>query len=1050
MTCLLDGLDGLDSRSTIFPVLLLLAFAFSFSLPVPAQDDEDKDETPKSQAAFPWRNIGPANMMGRIAAIDGLDSDYRTVLIGTASGGVWKSTSGGIAWDSIFDSYGSQSIGDVAFFQGDPDTIWVGTGEATNRNSVGWGDGIYKSTDGGDTFTHMGLKETRQISEIAPHPTDPNIVYVAAVGSLFGPSGERGLYKTTDGGETWTLLSNGLPQNGQVGATVVVLHPENPDLVTVGLYERHRSAFNMNSGGPNGGIFRSSDGGASFRQITEGLPDGDTGQIDLDYYLSDPSIMMAYVEASDELPDDLSVPGPGVYRSEDGGESWTYQLRHNSRPYYHGRIRINPKNDKKIYVIARDFFHSTDGGETYERGRPWKGGGGDDHDFWVAPYDENIFYMATDQGAHLSVDGGETVLSFNNMAIGQFYAIGVDMREPFWVYGGLQDNGGWGIPSNSRDRAGILTDHAIEANGGDGFHMQIDPTDWRTLYTTAHVGFFGRMNMETRKHTFITPTPQTIVNFEDYYEPDFDESPTNYSINGEERWIWRDIENRTINGANLPPQFRFNWNSPLVMSPNNPDTIYVGGSFLFKSVDKGESWRIVSPDLTRNDPATRNTSNSGGLTKDATGAENHNTIYTIDESAIDPDIVWTGSDDGLVQLTRNAGSSWTNVTGNIDGLPDGAWISRVEASKHDAATAYVTADRHWWDDYKPYVFRTRDFGESWELIVNGIPESTPGNSVYTIVEDHKNPELLFIGTEFGVFHSRDAGDSWAPFMDRLPPVAVHDLVIHPRDNALVAGTHGRSIWIVDDLTPLQQRDASWTGERLHVFEPPLATQWLDLSASRQQPHLIFKGENPVQGAGISYYLARKPRRMVKVTIEDLATGQVAGWEEEAREGMNRTYWDFEFPPSKVQQDTHRDGLNAMADVIRDAIEAASGQRDLDLLEHMQKDLLATQRYPQLYKDEQYPNLTDAKQLLLDHLRLVRAGIKDAETVRDFFDAREQLIAYSGIVGDQAYFGFYGSELRTSMAAPGRYRVTVKAGSREQSQILRVRADPTASPHREAP
>ncbi|MEM1188296.1 MAG: hypothetical protein AAGI72_07205 [Pseudomonadota bacterium] len=1021
-------------------LLALAGLALSLAHPSPAQDGND-DDARKSHAAFKWRNIGPANMMGRIAAIDALDADFRTVLIGTASGGVFKSTSGGISWQSIFDDYGSLSIGDVAFFQGDPDIIWVGTGEATNRNSVGWGDGIYKSVDGGESFQHMGLKESWQISEIATHPSNPDVVYVAAVGSLFGPSGERGLFKTSDGGESWQLLSNGLPLEGRVGATVVVLHPEDPDIVTVGLYERRRSAFHMQSGGPNGGVFRSTDGGESFRKITRGLPTGDTGQIDLDYFHGDPNIMMAYVEASDELPDDLSVPGPGVYRSEDGGESWTYQLRHNSRPYYHGRIRINPKNDQKIYVIARDFFHSTDGGKTYERGRPWKGGGGDDHDLWIAPDDEGVFYMATDQGAHLSIDGGETVLSFNNMAIGQFYAIGVDMREPFWVYGGLQDNGGWGIPSNSRDRMGILTDHAIEANGGDGFHMQVDPTDWRTMYTTAHVGFFGRMNMETHQHTFITPTPQTIVNFDEHYDPDFDESPLNYSINPEERWIWRDIENRSINGAALPPQFRFNWNSPLVMSPNNPDTIYVGGSYLFKSVDQGESWRIVSPDLTKNDPATRNSSNSGGLTKDATGAENHNTIYTIDESSLDPDVVWTGSDDGLVQLTRNGGTTWNDVTPNIRDLPDGSWITRVEASKHDPGTAYVTADRHFWDDYRPYVFRTRNFGESWELIVNGISADTPGNSVHTIVEDHRNPLLLFVGTEFGVFHSRDGGESWSSFMEGLPPVAVHDLVIHPRDNALVAGTHGRSIWIVDDLSPLQQWSESVIDKRLQLFQPPLATQWLDLSASRQQPHLIFKGENPMEGAAISYHLGRRPGRAVEIIVEDLATGRRASWEEEAREGMNRTYWDFRFPPTDAELAAHRDQLDGMAREIRDAINAASDERELELLGHMQKDLLATQRYPQLYEDESYRNRDDAKRLLLDHLALVKERIADAQSVRDFYRAREQLLAYSGIVGDRAYFGFYAGELRAATAEPGTYRVTVEANGREASALLTVRADP---------
>lgn len=1022
-------------------LILILAVAFP-ALPSMAQRGNDADEPRKSAAAFEWRNIGPSNMMGRIAAIDGLNTDYRTVLVGSSSGGVYLSTNAGVTWDSIFDEYGSQSIGDVAFFQGDPDTIWVGTGEATNRNSVGWGDGIYKSTDGGKTFTHMGLRETRQISEIQPHPTDPNIVYAAALGSLFGPSGERGLYKTTDGGETWELLKNGLPMDGTIGATVVVLHPENPDIVMVGLYERHRSAYHMESGGSNGGIFKSEDGGKSFRKITEGLPTGDTGQIDLHYFLGNPDIMVGYVEASDELPDDLSIPGPGAYRSVDGGESWTYQLRHNSRPYYHGRIRINPVNPDKVYVVARDFFHSTDGGKSFTRGQPWgPTGGGDDHDLWLAPGFEDIHYMATDQGAYLSVDGGKASVAFDNMALGQYYGIGVDWREPFWVYGGLQDNGAWGTPSNSRDRMGVLTDHSINIQGADGFHNVVDPTDWRTVYTTAHVGFFGRRNMETREGVYITPTPETTLNFGDYYDADYGESPVNYSINPEERWLRWPIRNRTINGANLPPQFRFNWNSPLILSPSNPHTVYVAGNHVFKSVDRGDTWRIISPDLTKNDPETRNSTNSGGLTKDATGAENHNTIYTVDESAIDPAIVWAGSDDGLVHVTRDGGASWTNVTANINGLPDGSWISRVEASQHDAATAYVTADRHWWDDYKPYVFRTRDFGATWEMIVNGIPAETPGNSVYTIVEDHKNPNLLFIGTEFGAFYSQDAGDSWSKFMENLPPVAVHDLVLHPRDNALVAGTHGRSIWIVDDLTPLQQWDTEMTGERLHLFKPPVATQWLDLSAGRQQPYMKFKGQNPKPGATIAYHLGREPRSEVEITITDLTNGRTESWEEEGREGMNRTWWDFMFSPEADAVREHLAGFGRMADEIEAAIEAASGDNDMAILGHMRKDLLATQRYPQLYKDKDYGNRDDVKALLVTHLDFIREKIGEAETVRDFYNIREQLLAYSGIVGDSAYTGFYGVELRKTKAAPGAYRITVKANGREQSQTLHVRADP---------
>lgn len=380
----------------------------------------------------------------------------------------------------------------------------------------------------------------------------------------------------------------------------------------------------------------------------------------------------------------------------------------------------------------------------------------------------------------------------------------MDQRDPYWVYGGLQDNGGWAIPSNSRDPAGILTDHATVINGGDGFHMQVDPTDWRIVYTTTHVGYFGRLNRETGEHWFITPRPHTIVNFDVAYDPDFDETPIDYTINPGDYWTWGDPPDPSINGSALPPPFRYNWNSPLVLSPSNPRTIYVGGNYLFKSVNQGASWRIISPDLTKNDPATRNSTNSGGLTKDVIGAENHHTIYTIDESPLNPAVIWAGTDDGNVQVTRDGGATWTNVSAAIPGMPDGIWVSRVEASTFDAATAYVTLDGHWIGDTNPYVYKTTDFGATWTDLAGTIPRATPGNSVYTIVEDRVNPNLLFVGTEFGCFVSMDGGANWHKFMNDLPPVAVHDLVLHPRAGGLVAGTHGRSIWIADDLAPLQQ------------------------------------------------------------------------------------------------------------------------------------------------------------------------------------------------------------------------------------------------------
>lgn len=1011
----------------------VLALTVSMQAPLAAQSAADV-----MNDQFPWRNIGPAAMMGRVSSVDALDADYRTVLIGSASGGVFKSTNAGVTWTPIFESYGSQSIGDVEFFQGNPDIIWVGTGEATNRNSVGWGDGIYRSTDGGKTFANMGLENTHQISEILTHPTDPDIVYVAAIGHLWGYSGDRGLFKTTDGGETWRKLTSGLPDDGRTGATVVTMHPDDPDVLFVGMYERRRYPYHMQSGGPNGGIFRSTDAGETWHKLTNGLPAGETGQIDIDIYRKDPNLVWAYVEASDELPDDLSVPGPGVYRSLDGGETWTYLLRHNSRPYYHGRIRVNPANSDLVYIVSREFYHSTDGGETWESGRPWRGGGGDDHDMWINPLDENVFYNATDQGAYLSLDGGRSLLSFNNMAIGQYYAIGVDMRDPYWVYGGLQDNGGWGIPSNSRDFQGILNDHAMVTNGGDGFHMQVDPTDWRVLYTTAHVGYFGRHNMETYEHVFITPTPATTANFYDYYDPDFGESQTNYSINPEERWLWSDIPSRTINGSILPPQFRWNWNSPLVMSPTDPNTVYVGSSYLFKSEDGGETWRIISPDLTKNDPRTRNSTNSGGLTKDATGAENHNTIYTIDQSPLDENVIWVGTDDGNVQLTLDGGASWTEVGRNIEGVPRERWVSRVEASNFDEATAYVTFDRHWWDDTAPYVFKTTDYGTTWHDITGDIPRENPGNTIHTIVEDLRNPDLLFVGTEFGVFVTLDGGTSWARFMQNLPPVAVRDLVIHPRDHDLVAGTHGRSIWIADDITPLEQLTGEVQNASVHVFRNRVATKWLNISKGRIQNHFKFRGENPPRGAAINFYLRETPQDSVSVTIRDPASGRTRTLRTESRAGVNRVRWDFRFPPTEGELEDHRAFLAGVAAVIGERLEQ---QQDVSYLEQMRKDLLARQRYPSMFADREYPNTRDARQLLLDHLGHIRERLDSAQSVRDMFQVREQLLAYSQVAGDEAFFGFYGRELTPIVAGAGTYEVTVTVNGRDYPGTISVREDP---------
>ncbi|MDA7949894.1 MAG: hypothetical protein MPJ24_00260 [Pirellulaceae bacterium] len=899
-------------------------------------ETQDRPTNHQLFQSFRYRNVGPNNMMGRIAAIDALNTDYRTVLIGSASGGVFKSTNAGLTWEAIFDDYGSGSIGDVAFFQKNPNIIWVGTGESANRNSSGWGDGIYKSTDGGRSFKNMGLKETHHIAELAVHPTDPNIVYAAAVGHLWGYSGTRGLYKTSDGGKTWDKLSGGLPTDPKTGCTEIIMDPSDPEVLYAGFYHRLRGPATMHSGGREGGIYKSTDSGKSWKKLTEGLPTGETGMIDISICRKFPQIVVAAVEASDQLPRDKSVPNSGVYRSDDGGNTWKYLYYNATRPFYHGQVEIDPNDPDRIYYVSRSFAHTRDGGKTWRGRKPWRSTGGDDHDLWICPYDSKINYTATDQGAYLTVDD-RTSLALNNMAIGQYYAIGVDQRDPYYIIGGLQDNGLWIGPSNSRERRGILTMHNKYLGNGDGFHSQIDPTDWRIAYIVNHVGFAARKNLETEEFAFITPTPETITNYLDYYDPNFDQEPIVYTIAPGEHWFFGADAQR----PKLPVQFRFNWSSPLVMSPTDPKTLYFGSNYLFKSTDRGDTWEIISDDLTTNDVDLRNPNGEGGLTISNTGGENHCTIMTISQSPFDDQVVWVGTDDGNVQVTQNGGKTWSNVRLNIQGIPKKIWVSRVAASHHEKGTAYVTLDNHRHDDMKPYVYKTTDFGKSWTNISSNLPEN---GSVYVIQEDAKNPNFLLVGTEFAMFASIDGGKSWERFMNGMPTVAMYDALIHPRDSDLVVGTHGRSIWIADDLTPLQQLTDEVLAKKSHLFESRRATKWISIDLGRKQSNFDFRGQNPPSGALIHYYLQERAGR-VDLQIEDLSGNLVTTIRRPATgAGIQRATWNMSFRPTAEQEaalkSDLREGVEYLKTVIpedkervlsrlEERLESSSGMRGLN-------------------------------------------------------------------------------------------------------------------------
>jgi photosystem II stability/assembly factor-like uncharacterized protein len=876
------------------PVAVLLISSFLAAPAVAAQEVSQEALFKDLQ----WRNIGPANMAGRVTDIEAVESNFAHVLVGAASGGVWKSTNAGTTWEAIFTEYGTANIGDIAVFQPDPSIIWIGTGESCTRNSVGWGDGVYKSTDGGETFVNVGLQDTHHIGEVLTHPSDPNTVYVAAQGHLWGHTGERGLFKTTDGGQTWSKLTNGLPDDGRTGATDVKMDPRDPNVLYVAFWERLRRPYRFDSGGPNGGIFKSTDGGETWTKLTNGLPEGETGKIGIAIYRGDPRVVMAIVEhgfqpqrrvdgALNPDYDDMSKLGTGIYRSEDGGESWQYVNRYNNRPFYYSHIYINPQDDQNVYILAGSANVSEDGGKTFSR--TMQGISGDFHALWIDPNRPDVFYVGNDKGSYITFDHGITFNMFDNMDIGQFYAVTADNRDPYYVYGGLQDNGNWGGTSNSRDWNGILNDHWFKFHSGDGFHTTADPNDWRTVYTESQGGNIRRFDAVFRQDgKSITPNPSNILNLPEYapQHPD-------------------------TGSRLLRDYFRFNWSSPLRLSPHNSNTLLFGGNHLFQSTDRGDTWRIISPDLSTNDPVLTDPE-SGGLTRDVTSAETHATIITIAESPLVPGLIWVGTDDGNVQLTRDGGKTWVDVRRNLPEVPARLWVSRVEASHFDAGTAYVAFDGHRSDDFRPWVYRTTDYGSNWTSISSNLPGNQP---VYVLREDLRNPKLLFVGTEFAMYASVNGGRRWDRLMNGLPTVAVHDVIIHPRDGDLIAATHGRSVWILDDVTPLQQLTDDVLAADVHLFRNRVATQWKGISRGATRGHKLFMGRNPPtieqvppgnspreleNSATIDFHLKSPPADKVSLRISDMTGEHVFKTELTGESGINRYFWNMRFDPTEEQ------------------------------------------------------------------------------------------------------------------------------------------------------
>jgi photosystem II stability/assembly factor-like uncharacterized protein len=848
---------------------------------------QQKAADPDYEATFKplrFREIGPATMGGRIDDFAVVESNPDIIYVATASGGVFKSVNGGTTWEPIFDNEAVSTIGDITLAPSDPSIVWVGTGEANNRQSSSWGNGVYRSTDAGRTWTHMGLADTHHIARIVIHPTDPNTLYVAAVGRLWGPSKERGLYKTTDGGKTW---NNVLFVNEDTGVTDVALDHESPGTLIAAAYQRRRTVFGFNGSGPHGGLHKTTDGGATWKKLEKGLPwdasppeaprgfgrgSGggfggggfggqpqaqqpprpiapeamkEIGRIGVSFYRKNTNILYALVEHA----------GGGIFRSDDKGETWTKQSDTNPRPMYYSQLFIDPQNDQRVWVHGASLMYTEDGGRTFrvmaQRVHS------DFHAMWINPQNSDQIILGGDGGIAATRDRGRTWEVVNNIPLAQFYEIGLDMAKPYNVCGGLQDNNTWCGPSGTMDTRGIANSDWFTIGGGDGFYAQVDSTDPTIVYAESQDGNVLRRNLKTHEARSIRPQ----------------------------------------HGENDPP-YRFQWNSPIVISAHDPKTIYYGGNFLFRSADRGDSWTRLGPDLTTG--VERNKLPIMGKVPDRytmsrhDGVQNYPAITTSSESALNKDVLWAGTDDGNLQVTRDGGKTWRNVAEHAKGVPKGTYVSRVIASRHAEGTAYATFDGHRSNDFGIYVFMTTDYGDTWKAIRNGIPDNK--GTVNVIREHHRNPRLLFAGTEYGLYVSFDQGSRWSRLKLNLPIVPVDDIAIHPRENDLVLATHGRSIWMLDDITPLEQMAEKTLTQDLHLFDLRTATQWriTSKSGSTAGGNKAFLGANPPNGAIVHYFLKTKPaeRERVRITVQDSGGRTIRELDGTAAAGINRVVWDL--------------------------------------------------------------------------------------------------------------------------------------------------------------
>lgn len=820
----------------------------------------DARQTPNLFANLTFREIGPTAQGGRFVDYAVVEATPRIFYAATASGGLWKTESHGVSFTSVFDNEKVISIGAVAVSQSNPQIVYVGTGEANNSRSSYWGNGVYRSDNGGESWTHLGLDETHHIGRVVIDPKDPNIVYVAALGKLYSHNPERGLYKTTDGGKTWTKSLDYKVDGREIGVVDVVMDPRNPQVLYAATYDKVRKPWTFGEGGLGGAVHKTTDGGRTWTRLTNGLPTGLIGRIGLAIARQDSNRVYAVVENANARTGDPNerikrmaegfggdTIGDEFYRSDDAGKTWTKVAPAPAPagaggrgggfganpPYYYAQIRVDPNNKDHIYLLSVGVTHSLDGGRTWTSAFNY---GGDNHAMWINPADSNHMILGHDHGMGVTFDGGQSWIDPQNLPLAQFYAVSYDMDYPYNVYGGLQDNSClWG-PSTMKNGGPI----PFEAWGGigscgDGFYVVPDPTDSRWVYSEGQFGAIGRTDKTTG---------QT-----------------------------RNIQYRRAQGED---PVRFNWNAPIVVSPHNPQVIYHAGQMVLRSNDRGDTWTEISPDLSVNDPARR-----GG-----TGNIQYGTITSLDESTIMPGLLWAGTDDGNVQVTRDNGRTWTNVRDNVPGHP-GYWVSRVAPSFHDPAVAYLSVTGYRHDDFRPFLWKTSDYGKTWTSIAANLPTEA---GINVILEDRKNPNFLAVGTELALFFSLDGGQSWTRVRGNMPTTPIYDLKIHPRENELIVATHGRGIWIAD-ITPFQHLTAPVQAQPAALVPIQPTVQW-NTGLTPFRANYNFRGESRAPGVHISYYLQRDVAGDVTIQVFD-GTRVIADVQGPKTAGVHKVLWTMQ-------------------------------------------------------------------------------------------------------------------------------------------------------------